>query len=57
MMPIVYATLSALILFAVSLCLHMRGKCSIWWVITAPAVGMFVFGLLVLSLLFLSGDM
>lgn len=57
MMLIVCATLFALVSFLVSLRLHMRGKCSIWWILTAPVVGMFVFGILVLLLVFMSGDM
>ena len=56
-MMLIVATLFALVPFLVSLRLHMRGKCSIWWVLIAPVVGMFVFGLLVLFLIFMSGDM
>ena len=57
MMLLVCATIFALVPFLVSLLLHTRGKCSIWWVLIAPVVGMFVFGLLVLFLIFMSGDM
>ena len=57
MMPIVYATLSALVPFLASLCLCMRGKCSVWWVLTSPVVGLFVFCILALFLVFISGDM
>ena len=57
MMLIVYATIFALVPFLASLLLHARGVCGIWWVLIAPVVGMFVFGLLVLFLIFISGDM
>ena len=56
-MLIVYATIFALVPFLASLLLHARGVCGIWWVLIAPVVGMFVFGLLVLFLIFMSGDM
>ena len=57
MMLIVYATIFALVPFLIFLRLHMRGKCSIWWVLIAPVVGIFVFGLLVLFFIFTSRDM
>ena len=34
-----------------------RGACSVWWLITAPVTGLFVFCVLVLLLVFISGDM
>jgi len=55
-MMLIVATLFALVPFLVSLRLHMCGKCSIWWVLIAPVVGMFVFGLLALFFVFISGD-
>ena len=57
MMLIVFAALSALVPFLASLCLCMRGKCSVWWVLTTPVVGLFVFCILALFLVFISGDM
>lgn len=57
MTPIVYAAVFMLIPFLVSLRLHMRGVCSVWWLLTAPVAGLFVFCVLVLLLVFISGDM
>ena len=57
MTPIVYAALFILVPFLASLRLHMRGACSVWWLITAPVVGLFVFCVLVLLLVSTSGDM
>ena len=57
MMLIVFAALSVLVPFLASLRLHMRGGCSFWWLITAPVVGLFVFCVLVLFLVFVGGDM
>ena len=54
---IVYVALFMLIPFLASLRLHIRGVCSVWWLITAPVVGLFVFCILVLLLVFISGDM
>ena len=33
-----------------------RERCSVWWLITAPVVGLFVFCVLVLLFVFISGD-
>ena len=57
MTPIVYAALFMLVPFLASLRLHMRGACSVWWLLVAPVTGLFVFCVLVLSLVFMSGDM
>ena len=57
MTPIVYAALFMLVPFLASLRLHMRGVCSVWWVLTTPIVGLFVFCVLVLFLVFVGGDM
>ena len=54
---IVYVALFMLIPFLASLRLHIRGVCSVWWLITAPVVGLFVFCILVLLLVCISGDM
>ena len=54
---VVYGALFMLIPFLASLRLHMRGACSVWWLLTAPVVGLFVFCVLVLLLVFISGDM
>ena len=57
MTPIVYAAVFMLIPFLASLRLHMRGVCSVWWLLAAPVAGLFVFCVLVLLLVFISGDM
>ena len=57
MTPIVYAALFMLVPFLASLRLHMRGACSGWWLLAAPVTGLFVFCVLVLLLVFMSGDM
>lgn len=57
MMLIVYAAVFALVPFLVSLCLQKRGKCSIWWVLVAPVIGLFLFCILVLFLFSISRDM
>ena len=57
MMPIVYATLSVLVPFLVSLRLYMHGRCGVLWVLITPVVGLFVFCVLVLFLVSMSGDM
>ena len=54
---IVYVALFMLIPFLASLRLHIRGVCSVWWLITAPVIGLFVFCVLVLLLVLISGDM
>ena len=57
MTPIVYAAVFMLIPFLASLRLHVRGACSVWWLITAPVIGLFVFCVLALLLVFISGYM
>ena len=57
MTPIVYAALFMLVPFLASLRLHMRGMCSVWWLLAAPVTGLFVFCVLVLLLVSISGDM
>ncbi len=49
--------LFALIPFAVPFLLYRRGKCSIWLVILSPLIGLFFYVGLVITLVFLSGDM
>ena len=51
---IAIGVLFALIPFAVSFLLYRRGKCSIWPV---PLVGLFSYVVLIIILVFLSGDM
>jgi len=40
-----------------ALWLYRRGRCSGWWVLISPIIGLFVFCVLVLFLVFMSGDM
>jgi len=57
MTPIVYAALFMLVPFLASLRLHMRGMCSVLWLLVAPVAGLFAFCALVLLLISMSGDM
>lgn len=51
------ALLSTVIPFFISLCLYRRKKCTVWTVVIAPLVGLFVFLLLIILLIVASGDM
>ena len=57
MKPIAIGVLFALIPFAVSYLLYLRGKCSVWPVIVSPLIGLFSYVVLIIILVFLSGDM
>ena len=57
MTPIFYAAVFMIIPFLASLRLHMRGVCGVWWLLAAPVAGLFVFCVLVLLLVLISGDM
>ena len=57
MKSIAIGVLFALIPFAVSFLLYRRGKCSIWPVVVSPLVGLFSYVVLIIILVFLSGDM
>ena len=57
MKSIAIGVLFALIPFAVSFLLYWRGKCGIWPVIVSPLVGLFSYVVLIIILVFLSGDM
>ena len=57
MKSIAIGVLFALIPFAVSFLLYRRGKCGIWPVIVSPLVGLFSYVVLIIILMFLSGDM
>ena len=57
MKSIAIGVLFALIPFAVSCLLYRRRKCSIWPVIVSPLVGLFSYVVLIIILVFLSGDM
>ncbi len=57
MKPIAIGVLFALVPFAVSLFLYQRGKCSLWFVILSPLIGLFSYVVLIIILVFLSGDM
>ncbi len=57
MKPIAIGMLFALAPFAVSLLLYQKGKCSVWPVIVSPLIGLFSYVVLIIILVFLSGDM
>ena len=57
MKSIAIGVLFALIPFAVSFLLYRRGKCSVWTVFISPFIGLFSYVVLVIILVFLSGDM
>ena len=57
MKPIAIGVLFALVPFAVSVFLYRMGKCSIWPVIVSPIIGLFSYVILIIILIFLSGDM
>lgn len=54
---IAIGVLFALAPFAVSLFLYQREKCSLWTVILSPLIGLFSYVVLIIILVFLSGDM
>ena len=54
---IVYAALFMLVPFLASLLLHMRGVCSVLWLLVAPIAGLFAFCVLTLVFVSISGDM
>ncbi len=54
---IIFGVVLALLSFIVSLCFYLRGKCNVWTVIISPVVGFFSYVLLILILIFISGDM
>ena len=54
---IVYAALFMLVPFLASLLLHVRGVCSVLWLLVAPIAGLFAFCVLTLVLVSISGDM
>jgi len=57
MKPIAIGVFFALVPFTVSILLYRRGKCSIWPVIVSPLIGLFSYVVLIIVLVFLSGDM
>ena len=57
MKPIAIGALFALIPFAVSLYFYQKEKCSLWSVILSPLIGLFSYVILIVILVFLSGDM
>ncbi len=54
---IIYSLFSVLIPLVTAIYIFSRGKCSIWCVIISPVVGLFLFCMLVVVLMLLSGDM
>lgn len=53
----ILAILSSLLPFVFSLWIRRLGKCGVWTVIISPIVGLFLFAILLITLVFISGDM
>ena len=53
----VLALLSAVLPFLVSLYFYQREQCSVWTVVIAPVIGLFIFATLIVVLVLSSRDM